>query len=89
MTKTDERVGFVLTPNARLAGVESPDLKEPHGVSTLSLIYDVRRSGVRELEEAGMEPLLREVLLGEPEIVAWLKPHDLEDGDDDEPARAS
>ena len=41
-----------------------------------------------ELEGTGLELMLREVLLGEPEIVAWLEPHDLED-DDDEAARAS
>ena len=42
---------------------------------------------MRELEEAGMEPLLREVLLSEPDIVAWLEPHETSD-DDDEPQGA-
>ena len=37
-----------------------------------------------EREEAGMEPMLREVLLSEPEIAAWLEPHENDD-DDDEP----
>ncbi len=42
---------------------------------------------MRDLEEAGMDPLLREVLLGEPDIVAWLEPHETSD-DDDEPQGA-
>ena len=41
-----------------------------------------------EREETGMEPLLRELLLSEPEIVAWLEPHENKD-DDDEPPRAT
>ena len=36
-----------------------------------------------EREEAGMEPLLREVLLSEPEIVAWLEPRQSEVDDDE------
>ena len=32
-----------------------------------------------------MEPLLRDVLLADPEIVVWLEPPENED-DDDEPA---
>jgi hypothetical protein len=51
------------------------------------LFYDGRRSGMRELEEAGMEPLLREVLLSEPEILAWLEPHETSD-DEGEPQGA-
>ena len=30
-----------------------------------------------------------ELLLSEPEIVAWLEPHESEDEDDDEPPRAA
>jgi hypothetical protein len=33
-----------------------------------------------------MEPLLREILLSEPDIVAWLEPHEIKD-DDEEPSR--
>ncbi len=40
-----------------------------------------------EREEARIEPMLREMLLSEPEIVAWLEPH--EDEADDELERAS
>jgi hypothetical protein len=32
-----------------------------------------------------MEPLLREVLLSEPEIVAWLELHENKDDDDEPP----
>ena len=31
---------------------------------------------MREFEEAGMEPLLQEILSSEPDIVAWLEPHE-------------
>ena len=37
-----------------------------------------------EREEAGMEPMLREMLSSAPEIVAWLEPQDDED-DGDQP----
>ena len=40
-----------------------------------------------ERDEAGMEPLLREMLSSEPEIVAWLELR--EDEDEDELARVS
>ena len=40
-----------------------------------------------EREEAGMEPLLREMLSSEPEILAWLELR--EEEDDDELARVS
>jgi len=40
---------------------------------------------VTEREETGIE-----LLLSEPEIVAWLEPHENEDADDaDEPPRAA
>lgn len=38
--------------------------------------------------KTGMEPLLRDVLLAEPEIAAWLEPPENEDADD-EPAGAA
>lgn len=42
-----------------------------------------------EREEAGMEPLLREMLSSAPEIVAWLEPHESKDDDDEPPGAAS
>jgi hypothetical protein len=46
-------------------------------------IHDVGGRGVTEPEETGIE-----LLLSEPEIVAWLEPHENND-DDDEPPRAA
>jgi len=43
---------------------------------------------VTERREIEMEPLLRELLLSEPQIVAWLEPGENED-DEDESARGS
>ena len=40
-----------------------------------------------EQEEKGGTVI--ELLLREPEIVAWLEPHESEDEDDDEPPRAA
>lgn len=37
-----------------------------------------------EREETGID-----LLLSEPEIVAWLEPHEDSDGDEDEPQRAA
>ena len=37
---------------------------------------------MKERDEVTMEPLLREVLLSEPEILAWLEPHASEDDDE-------
>jgi hypothetical protein len=39
---------------------------------------------VTERDEIGIE-----LLLGEPEIVAWLEPTDQTEDDDDDPSRAS
>ena len=41
-----------------------------------------------ERDEAAMEPLLREVLLSEPEILAWLEPPVSED-DEEMPTASS
>ena len=49
----------------------------------LFLIHDVGRD-VTEREETGIE-----LLLSEPEIVAWLEPQEHTDDDDDEQPRAS
>jgi hypothetical protein len=50
----------------------------------LFLKDDVGRD-VSEREETGIE-----LLLSQPEIVAWLEPHDhTDDSDDDEPRRAA
>jgi hypothetical protein len=49
----------------------------------LFLIDNVRRD-VSEREETGIE-----LLLSEPEIVAWLEPREQTDDDDDEPPRAA
>jgi hypothetical protein len=49
----------------------------------LFLSHDVGGRGVTEPEETGIE-----LLLSEPEIVAWLEPHENND-DDDEPPRAA
>ncbi len=46
------------------------------------MLYDVRGIAVREFEEAGMEPLLQEILSSEPDIVAWLEPHESKDDED-------
>jgi len=73
--------------------VEYPDLKQVtaqsrHPSTTggeLFLIHDVGGKGVTEREETGIE-----LLLSEPEIVAWLEPHENKDDDDaDEPPRAA
>ena len=47
------------------------------------LIDDVRRD-VNEREETGIE-----LLLSEPEIVAWLEPREQTEDNDDEPRRAA
>ena len=39
---------------------------------------------MRELEQAGMEPLLQEILLSEPDIVAWLEPHEGKTDEDEQ-----
>ena len=49
----------------------------------LFLIDDVGRD-VSEREETGIE-----LLLSEPEIVAWLEPREQTEDDDDEPLRAA
>jgi hypothetical protein len=43
---------------------------------------------VTEREGTGIEPLLREMLLSEPEIAAWLEPQENTE-DDDEPPRVA
>ncbi len=43
---------------------------------------------MNEEEETGRGGTVIELLLREPEIVAWLEPHD-DDADDDEPPRAA
>jgi len=46
------------------------------------LVDDVGGRRVTEREGVEMEPLLREVLLSEPEIVAWLELQEVEDVDE-------
>jgi hypothetical protein len=40
---------------------------------------------VGERDETRIEPLLREILLSEPDIVAWLEPHESTDDDEEPP----
>jgi hypothetical protein len=72
-TATGHLVVLGRRPNVASAGADGE----------LLLIDHVRRD-VNEPEETGIE-----LLLSEPEIVAWLEPREQTEDDDDEPRRAA
>jgi quercetin dioxygenase-like cupin family protein len=67
---------------------EYPDLKRADGAVQARPVRDPRREG-GGMSERDEGATIVELLLREPEIVAWLEPDADDDPDDDEPLRAA